>query len=57
MFVTWKKQEEHDNEFEECNKTLNTISNLYQECEELIEKVTFLDLDVNMSRESQIIKA
>ena len=41
MFVIWKKQGDHDNEFEEFKKTLNAISNLNSECYELSEKVNF----------------
>ena len=51
MFAIWKKQGEHDNEFEEFKKKVSTISNLNWEFEELSEKLKFSDLGINMNRE------
>ena len=53
-FAIWKKQGEYDNEFEEFKKTLSAISNLNWECEELSDKVNFLDLGISTNRESKI---
>ena len=50
IFLIWKKQGQCDNTFPDFKQTLNTISNLNWEFEELSEAVKFLDLNISVNR-------
>ena len=41
VLIIWRKQGEYDDSFQEFKRTLNNISNLDRECEELSEAVNF----------------
>ena len=53
IFTIWRKQGECDDSFHEFKRTLNNVSNLDWECEELSKTVNFLDFYMKMNRESK----
>ena len=50
VLIIWKKVKKEPNDWKEFERCLNNVSNLNWVCEDLVEKVVFLDLEILIDR-------